>query len=54
LVATQAAVIPPSERLLRVAAAEAVRISRWNGIVPAAGRALSAGDQRKYADLLRG
>lgn len=55
LVATQAAVIPPSERLLRVAAAEAgADITVEAVLCSAAGRALSAGDQRKYADLLRG
>ena len=55
LIATQAAVVPPSERLLRVAASEAGRdVTVETVLCSEAERALASGEQDKYTALLRG
>jgi len=55
LIATQAAVIPPSERLLHVAAAEAGRdVTVETVLCSEAERAIASGDREKYVALLRG
>ncbi|NLN45834.1 MAG: aspartate/glutamate racemase family protein [Clostridiaceae bacterium] len=54
MIATQATVVPPSERLLRVAAAEAGQDVTVEAVLCSeAERALVAGDTGKYIDLLR-